>query len=105
MKGWFAAGVGGRGINHSPMKSYLFALSVLFFASKAVPLRAAEAEPPNVKRVVAVENVCAWPNLTLLRDGTIVAFFHNQPSHGGMESDLDCWASRDGLKWEKRSTV
>jgi len=64
-----------------------------------------EPEPTTLQRVVAVENVCAWPNLTLMRDGTVIAVFHNQPSHGGQEGDVDCWASRDGLAWEKRSTV
>src|SRR5436190_22080658 len=68
-------------------------------------LHAAEAEPRMFQRAVAVEDVCAWPNLTLLRDGTIIAIIHNRPSHGGMEGDVDCYASADGLKWEKRSTV
>lgn len=61
-----------------------------------------EIPAPNAQHVVAVENVCAWPNLTLMRDGTIIAIIHNQPSHGGMEGELDCWASLDGVKWEKR---
>ena len=65
----------------------------------------AEPEPETIQRVVAVEGVCAWPNLTLLGDGTVVAIFHNRPSHGQQEADIDCWASRDGLGWEKRSTV
>jgi len=64
-----------------------------------------EPEPETIQHVVAVEDVCAWPNLTLLGDGTIIAVFHNKPSHGQMESDIDCWASQDGLTWEKRSTV
>jgi BNR repeat protein len=64
-----------------------------------------EAEPEIIGRVVAVEGVCAWPNLTLMPDGTIIAVFHNQPSHGQQEGDVDCWASRDGLHWEKRSTI
>ena len=65
----------------------------------------AEPEPKSIQRVVAVEGVCAWPNLTLMRDGTVVAIFHNQPSHGQQEGDVDCWASCDGLNWQKRSTV
>lgn len=65
----------------------------------------AEAEPKLVGRVVAVRNVCAWPNLTLLGDGTVIAILHNQPAHGTQEGDIECWASRDGLAWEKRSTV
>jgi len=64
-----------------------------------------EPEPPGLKRAVAVEGVCAWPNLTLLRDGAIIAVLHNQPAHGAREGDIDCWASRDGMTWEKRSTI
>ena len=86
------------------MKTILFSLTALVITPLAA-LRAAEAEPPNVRHVVAAKDVCAWPNLTLMRDGTVIAIFHNQPSHGSMESDLDCWASRDGFTWEKRSTV
>lgn len=62
-------------------------------------------EPKILHQVVAVENVCAWPNLTLMPDGTIIVIFHNKASHGQQEGDIDCWASRDGVKWEKRSTV
>ena len=69
------------------------------------PVGAEEVEPTEIKQVVAVANVCAWPNLTLLADGTVIAIFHNKPSHGGQEADLDCYASKDGLTWEKRSTV
>lgn len=54
----------------------------------------------------AVEGVCAWPNLTLLPDGTILAVIWNQPCHGKWEGDLDCWASTDGgRRWIKRSQV
>jgi hypothetical protein len=55
--------------------------------------------------IVAVDNVCAWPNLTALRDGTIVATIHNQPSHLKVPADVDCWASEDGGRtWAKRGT-
>jgi BNR repeat-like domain len=74
-------------------------LAILFSMSLC---GAAEIEPPSIKRIVAVENVCAWPNLTMLRDGTIIATIHNKPGHGTMEGDVDCWASADGEKWEKR---
>jgi hypothetical protein len=40
----------------------------------------------SVKRYVAIDNVCAWPNLTLLKDGTIIATIFNQPSHGRLEA-------------------
>ncbi len=64
-----------------------------------------EAEPKAIHRVVAIENVCAWPNLTLLPDGSIIAILFNQPGHGTQPGDVDCSASTDGLKWDKRSTV
>jgi len=57
------------------------------------------------QRYVAVTNVCAWPNLTLLPDGTVAAVFFNQPSHGQQEGDVECWASVDGAKWKKRARI
>lgn len=60
------------------------------------------APEPAIARYVVVDNVCAWPNLTLLRDGTIAAVIHNQPSHSTRPGDVDCWASKDGVFWEKR---
>ena len=54
-------------------------------------------------RFVSIDNVCAWPNLTVLRDGTIIATIFNQPSHARSEGDVECWASTDGGKfWKKR---
>jgi hypothetical protein len=53
--------------------------------------------------VVAVDNVTAWPNLTVLPDGEIIASIFNQPSHGLQEGDVECWASSDqGRTWKKR---
>ena len=55
--------------------------------------------------IVAVDNVCAWPNLTLLPDGAIAAVIFNNPSHGTQEGDPDCYASTDGGQtWVKRGT-
>ena len=55
------------------------------------------------ERYVAIDNVCAWPNLTRLGDGTLVATIFNQPTHGGWEGDVECWASEDGgRRWELR---
>ena len=82
---------------------FVLALGLVF--GSMVVIDAGEPEPEMIGRVVAVEGVCAWPNLTLMGDGTVVAIFHNRPSHGQQEGDVDCWASRDGLSWEKRSTV
>ena len=53
-----------------------------------------------MERFIAVDNVCAWPNLTQLPDGTIIATIFNQPTHGGWEGDVECWASEDeGRTW------
>jgi len=53
--------------------------------------------------VVAIDKVCAWPNLMRLRDGTLVATIHNQPSHLQQPADVECWISQDGgVHWERR---
>lgn len=52
---------------------------------------------------VAIPGCCAWPNLTLLPDGTIIAAIFNQPTHGRWEGQADCWASEDGgVSWTFR---
>lgn len=57
----------------------------------------------TTERYVAVDNVCAWPNLTLLPEGDLVAAIFNQPTHGGWEGDVECWASKDqGQTWSLR---
>lgn len=57
----------------------------------------------TMERFIAVDNVCAWPNLTRLPDGTILATLFNQPTHGGWEGDVECWASvDDGRTWALR---
>jgi hypothetical protein len=59
-----------------------------------------------MEHIVAVKDVCAWPNLQKLSDGTIVAAVFNQPCHGLWEGDLDCWASGDeGRTWQFRSRI
>ena len=59
-----------------------------------------------VARYVAVDNVCAWPNLTRLNDGSIVAVIFNQPTHGGWQGDAECWASEDeGRTWTRRGVA
>ncbi|MCX5659631.1 MAG: sialidase family protein [Planctomycetota bacterium] len=56
-------------------------------------------------RYIAIDNVCAWPNLTLMRDGAIVATIFNQPCHGFWEGDVECWGSEDGGRtWKLRGT-
>jgi hypothetical protein len=55
-----------------------------------------------MERYIAIDNVCAWPNLTLLPSGEIVATIFNQPCHGKWEGDVECWASADGRFWQRR---
>ncbi len=56
-----------------------------------------------MQRFVAIDNVCAWPNLVPLPDGTVLAFLFNQPTHGCWEGDVECWASSDvGDTWTRR---
>lgn len=60
----------------------------------------------NIPRPRVVVDVCAWPNLTRLPNGDIVAMIYNQPSHGLMPGDVECWASTDeGETWTKRSVA
>ncbi len=55
------------------------------------------------ERYIAVDNVCAWPNLTLLPNDEIAACIFNQPSHGVNEGDVVCYVSSDqGRMWECR---
>lgn len=67
-----------------------------------------EAPPPPPtlpKPYVAVDNVCAWPNLTVMPGGAIIATIYSLPSHGGGEGDAQCWASTDqGKTWTLRGT-
>jgi hypothetical protein len=54
------------------------------------------------QRFVAIDHVCAWPNLTLLPDGSINATIFGKPSHGQMEGAAECWNSPNGEFWTKR---
>ncbi|MDE2964445.1 MAG: hypothetical protein OXU26_11060, partial [Acidobacteriota bacterium] len=53
---------------------------------------------------MAIDNVCAWPNLTLMPDGSVVATIFNRPYHGLDVGDVESWSSRDGRLWEKRGS-
>ena len=52
----------------------------------------------NLERYVAIDNKCAWPNLTLMPDGSIIATIFSQPTHHQWEGDIECWISKDGGK-------
>ncbi len=58
-----------------------------------------------MEHYIAIDNVCAWPNLTPMPDGSIVATIFNKPTHGRCEGDVECWASEDGGRnWTYRGT-
>lgn len=80
----------------------------LLLGSAFLPLTPASAQtlPADMpRRLIAIDNVCAWPNLVQLKDGSFVAVVFNQPNHGRTEGDVDCWGSVDGLLWQKLSTI
>jgi len=49
-----------------------------------------------LERYVAVDNKCAWPNLTQMPDGSIVASIFGEPCHLLWEGAAECWRSQDG---------
>ncbi len=85
----------------------------VFGLGSAAALPGAAARPggassggQGVEGGTAIQGVCAWPNLQLLPDGTIVGLIFNQPCHGLWEGDLECWASEDGgVTWRRRGTA
>lgn len=59
-----------------------------------------------MERFVAIDGVCAWPNMTMLPNGDLVVAIFNQPVHGRWEGDVEAWASQDGGRWwTKRGTA
>jgi hypothetical protein len=72
------------------------------------PATLTRAPPPTFQTSdrSAVSQVCAWPNLTVLPDGTLLAAIFNQPCHGQWEGDLDGYVSSDGgLTWSRRACI
>ena len=55
----------------------------------------------DITRYVAIDNVCAWPNLTLMPDGSINTTIFGKPSHGQVAGAAECWNSPDGQFWTK----
>jgi hypothetical protein len=58
-----------------------------------------------MERYIAIDNVCAWPNLTLLPDQSIAALVFNKPGHGIYEGEIECWRSEDGGRLWKKAGV
>lgn len=88
----------------STFRSAVAGFALALAAASASSAATAPALPPPVPGThhVAIKDVCAWPMLVTLRDGTIVAIIHNQPSHGQQEGEVEAWATTDGVKWTKR---
>jgi len=91
------------------MKSPAMKLTLLLICvTLLTPLFTVSAQSPIAdmpRRIIAIDNVCAWPNLVKLKDGSLVAIVFNQPNHGRTEGDVDCWGSVDGLLWKRLSTI
>lgn len=59
----------------------------------------------DLERYIAIDDVCAWPNLTRLADGTLAATIYNRPTHGRWYGDVEVWGSADGRRWERRGVA
>jgi len=58
-----------------------------------------------IERYIAIDHICACPNLTLLREGTILAVVDNQHCNAEWEVDIECWGSKDGgISWQLHVT-
>ncbi|HPJ22074.1 MAG TPA: hypothetical protein PLH18_06955, partial [Clostridia bacterium] len=51
-----------------------------------------------LQRFIAVDNKCLWPQLRMDENGKIFMTGFNQPCHGMVEGDVDCFTSTDGGK-------
>ena len=40
-----------------------------------------------MERFIAIDDVCAWPNLTVLPDGTLAVAIYKQSVHGKWQGD------------------
>lgn len=65
----------------------------------------AKGEGLMAERYVAIDNVCAWPNVTTLDDGTLAVAIYNRPVHGRWHGDVEVWGSQDGRLWGQRGTA
>jgi hypothetical protein len=53
-----------------------------------------------MERYIAIDNVCAWPNLTVLPDDMLAVTIYNRPVHGRWHGDVEVWVSTDdGRVW------
>ena len=65
-----------------------------------------EPYPRVLERYLAIDNVCAYPSLTITGDGALLASIRNRPVHSGPDVDIECWASEDGGRfWKQRGVA
>ena len=83
----------------------------LALAAANLTVRAADADvapaslTPDFTAVVA-KGGGLWPQIQVLRDGTLLAFGYNAAAHTTLPGDVDVWASSDGGKtWTLRATA
>lgn len=70
-----------------------------------VPLSAEKGMDITMKRTIVIDNVCGWPNLTRMPDGSLISVVFNHPSHGEAEAEVDCYRSDDeGATWRYHGT-
>ena len=59
-----------------------------------------------MQRIIAIDNVCAWPNMTRLDNDELVVAIYNQPVHGRWHGDVEVWGSSDGgVFWQRRGAA
>lgn len=59
-----------------------------------------------MERYIAIDNICAWPNLTRLPDDSLAATIYNRPIHGRWYGDVEVWVSTDdGRTWGQRGAA
>jgi hypothetical protein len=89
-------------MRHDSKTIFRFALALmcLIISSANAEEMIQERQPQKIHRVVAIDDVCAWPNLTKMPDDRLVATLFNQPCHGSCAGDVDCWESLDGTTWK-----
>lgn len=57
-------------------------------------------------RFIAIDGVCAWPNMTSLENDDLVVAIYNRPVHGRWHGDVEVWGSDDGgCSWAQRGTA
>ncbi len=55
-----------------------------------------------MKKTIVMDNICGWPNLTALPDGSILSTVFNKPTHGMAEGEVECLRSTDqGESWHR----